>query len=119
MDKFTHAYIVCALWSSNDNSDDQGGEPLDSNYDIEDLAPETLKKMVGDCASFQELNAVDLEGMDLEQAGHDFWLTRNRHGAGFWDRGYEKSLSDRLTESSHNFGEIDLYIGDDDKIYQS
>jgi hypothetical protein len=23
----------------------------------------------------------------MEQAGIDFWLTRNRHGAGYWDRG--------------------------------
>src|SRR5208282_4942052 len=34
IDKFTQAYIVAALWSSNDNSDPSGGEPLDSNYDI-------------------------------------------------------------------------------------
>lgn len=25
---------------------------------------------------------------DDERAGHDFWLTRAGHGAGFWDRRY-------------------------------
>ena len=42
MDAFTTAYIEAALWSSMDNADEQGGEPLDANYDIEDIAPEAI-----------------------------------------------------------------------------
>lgn len=118
MDKFTRAYIECALWSTNDNSNDQGGDPLDKNYSIEDLAPETLKYMIADCSAFQTLFWEDLSDLDLEQAGHYFWLTRNRHGAGFWDGDYAKEVGKRLTDASHKFGEVDLYVGDDRKIYQ-
>src|SRR5215213_9921810 len=50
------------------------------------------------------------------QAGHDFWLTRNRHGAGFWDRGLG-DLSNRLSDASKVYGEVDLYVGDDGQIY--
>lgn len=34
--------------------------------------------------------------------GHDYVLTAEHQGAGFWDRGYPKDISDRLCESAHN-----------------
>jgi hypothetical protein len=54
-----------------------------------------------------------MEGLDLSQCGHDFWLTRNRHGTGFWDRGYEESIANKLTELSKKAGEYYVY-GDDE-----
>jgi hypothetical protein len=50
------------------------------------------------------------------QIGHDFWLTRNRHGAGFWDRGLG-DLGDKLTAAAHTYGESNLYVGDDGQVY--
>ena len=36
----------------------------------------------------QEQNEDLLNGVgDASQASHDFWLTRNGHSTGFWDRG--------------------------------
>lgn len=118
LDAFTRAYITAALWSSTDNSDESGGEPLDSNYGPEDLAPETLARMVDDCAAFQRENATLLKRAgDEEQNGHDFWLTRCGHGAGFWDRGYRDGVGAALTAASDLYGGVDLYFGDDGKIY--
>lgn len=34
LDAFTRQYLETALWSSTDNSRDDGGGPLDQNYDI-------------------------------------------------------------------------------------
>lgn len=116
MDNFTRSYITAALWSSMDNADDQGGEPLDANYGLSDIAPETMAKIVEDCQAFQRDNAADI-GSDFDQAGHDFWLTRNHHGAGFWDGDWPKEIGERLTAASHAFGEVDLYVGDDGFIY--
>jgi hypothetical protein len=116
MDRFTSAFIEAALWSSTDNSDDSGGRPLDANYGVEDFAPETLASIVADCKAFQEAHADDI-GSELERAGHDFWLTRNGHGAGFWDGDWEDDIGAKLTEASHGFGSVDLYIGDDGLIY--
>lgn len=84
MDAFTRSYIAAALWSSTDNADDRGDEPLDANYGPDDIAPDTLARMVEDCETFQRDNGGDIAS-DFERAGHDFWLTRNGHGAGFWD----------------------------------
>ena len=117
IDTFTKAYIVCALWSSSDNSDEQGGDPLDKNYDASDLAPQTLASMAADCKAFQETNEEDLADLDDTQSGHDFWLTRNGHGAGFWDRGYPKDQATRLTDASKAYGEVYLYVGDDGQLY--
>lgn len=122
LDKFTKAYIEAALWSSTDDND----EPLDSNYDQFDLAPETMEKIAADCRKFQldnygELESVylsDLRHGDCEHAGHDFWLTRNHHGAGFWDGDWPEPEASKLTDSAHSFGEVYLYVGDDGQLYQ-
>jgi hypothetical protein len=146
------AYVTTALWSSTGDDD----QPLDANYSIDDLAPETLAKMQSDLDKFftflesaeetidPELDSFDVSrGLeyknpdifvslleattyyadkackDFDAEGricHDFWLTRNRHGCGFWDGSY-KDLGDRLTNAAQAFGECDLYVGDDGKIY--
>jgi hypothetical protein len=127
MDDFTKAYIEAALWSSTDDAD----EPLDKNYSANDLAPETLATMQTDCARFQTEQAECLAedhrttaragyGCTVEEsAGHDFWLTRCGHGAGFWDGDWEDPAASKLTDAAHAFGEVDLYIGDDGKVYSS
>lgn len=116
MDPFTLAYIEAALWSSNDESDDSGGKPLDENYNVEDIAPETRDRMIADCVGFQERFAEQI-GSKTEQAGHDFWLTRNGHGAGFWDGDWPEPAATELTDGSKEYGETYLYVGDDGKIH--
>lgn len=115
LDTFTRAYIECALWSSMDNAD-QGGEPLDANYSVSDIAPEALAEIVSDCAAFQRDESESLTALDSAQSGHDFWLTRNHHGAGFWDRGLG-DLGRKLTDAAHAWGSCDIYVGDDGKLH--
>ena len=109
----TH-YAICALWSSTDDT----GEPLDDNYDVDDIAPECLASMRSDCDDFvtANLELIKSTGSSAEQTGHDFWLTRNGHGAGFWDRGYGKA-GDDLTDAAKVYGEVYLYAGDDNLIH--
>jgi len=116
LDNFTKSYIATALWSSTDNSDASGGDPLDDNYGIDDLSPETLASLIADCQAFQQDHSKDIAGY-LEQAGHDFWLTRNGHGAGFWDGDWDDDIGEKLTKASDTFGTVDLYVGDDGLIY--
>jgi hypothetical protein len=111
MEKMLTAYIAAALWSSQD----EAGEPLDSNYTRDDLAPATLASMTEDVTAFLNDHADDI-GDNESDAGHDFWLTRNRHGAGFWD-GDWADAGQRLTDASHVYGSVDLYVGDDGLVY--
>lgn len=96
--------------------------PLDDNYDITDLAPETLARMAEDCRRFQ-VEAGDAVSVRKhpqytpeELAGHDFWLTRAGHGAGFWDGDWPEPEASQLDTLAKGFGECDLYVGDDGKV---
>lgn len=53
MQTFFDAYVECALWSTTDNADESGGQPLDRNYGPGDIEPETLERMRKDCDQFQ------------------------------------------------------------------
>lgn len=113
-------YLECALWSSCDL---YTGRPLDE-LGTGAMAAETFDDMACDVWRFLatcwgdvwEDFEIDLSGIEPEQLGHDLWLTRNYHGAGFWDRGLGE-IGDKLTELAHSYGDVTLYIGDDGKIY--
>lgn len=118
LERATAAYIECAIWASTDDN----GEPLEA--DADDLAPETLESLTEDVHNFLSVCwgdtwgafSIPLEGIAPEQIGHDLWLTRNGHGAGFWDRGLG-DVGERLTEQANAMGSADLYRGDDGLIY--
>lgn len=111
VDDFTCGYVTAMLWSSTDDS----GSPMDDRFTWEDIAPDAMADIIADCERFQRDHQADIES-DLERAGIDFWLTRNHHGAGFWDGDWPHA-GERLTEASHRFGERDLYVGDDGKLH--
>jgi len=110
------AYVTCALWSTMDESDESGGEPMDRNYSESDIHEGTMARMRGDCEAFLSANRDDI-GDRFAEAGHDLWLTRNNHGAGFWDGDWPRDAGERLTQAAHKMGEVDLYVGDDGVIY--
>jgi hypothetical protein len=107
-------FLECLLWSECDDD----GNPIDDNYDLEDLSEEALEEAKKDCEGFLDLAKEVLEKADLDdtQIGHDFCLTRNRHGAGFWDRELGE-VGEELTKIAHSFGTFALYVGDDEKLY--
>lgn len=111
---FFAAYLDTALWTSFDES----GQTMDKNYSIDQIAPDALEVMKADCLSFYTTNELEqLPESFQKQAGHDFWLTRNGHGAGFWDGDWEEPTATMLTESSHSFGESTLHVSTDNLIY--
>lgn len=119
-DEFTTAYLTAALWTSTDETNpEQGGAPLDQNYSIEDIDAATLDEMTADCEKFQALLGKLIDDMNVkyrggaaysceERAGHDFWLTRNGHGAGFWDGDWTEPAATKLTDAATAFGEYDI-----------
>lgn len=110
--EFYRAYVECALWSSTDDD----GEPMDTDGSLTDLPSATVKTLLQDTADFYRANLADVS-VKPGQAGHDFWLTRNGHGAGFWDGDWPKEVGTRLTEKSKPYGGCNLYFGDDGLIY--
>jgi hypothetical protein len=130
VDEMVEAYIECLLWAGLDwdNTTEHGGTednpvPLDENYDTDDLTDEAWESIRADCADFYDHHACILNWVRSrqaetvtgfygpDQAGHDFYLTRNGHGAGFWDRGLGV-LGDILTAGSKPYGETNEYAQD-------
>ncbi len=120
LNDFTQAYIECALWASIDDNDD----PLDSNYSIDDIEPDSMEKIIEECEAFQNDNLELLQAYceayqhpeytSMSLAGHDYWLTRNGHGAGFWDRGIGE-VGDLLTKACQYQGR-NLFVNDSGKL---
>lgn len=123
-DSFTSSYREAALWSSSNNryEDDPENQSEmldDAGYEV---SPETEAKFLEDCEEFLVQNAelitlaVDMNGYTIDRAGHDFWLTRNGHGTGFWDQNLG-DVGDKLSKAARGFGGVDLYVGDDDLVH--
>jgi hypothetical protein len=123
LDAMLDAYIACALWSSTDESRDDGGDPLDDNYGPEDLAPETRVAMRTDCEAFLAKcggwieACADRVTSPVSQAGHDLWLNRNGHGCGFWDGDWPEPEATYLDAAAEAMGTCTLYVGDDGLLY--
>lgn len=117
--RFIYGYLECALWASP--CDDNNNE-LDSEYSLEDLTSDALTEIVTECNEWITANRAlldealdELPDREASQHGHDLFLTRNRHGAGFWDRGYSSELSEKLTNVSHDAGSRFLW-GDNETL---
>ena len=119
MNNILLAYVESALWSSIDDD----GNPMGVTCTFQDIAPDTLETMQMDLDGFLSANSddvslfVDATGLGWEYAAHDFWLTRNRHGAGFWDRGLGE-IGQKLTQACRPYGGVYLYISDNGKVCQ-
>ena len=73
-----------------------------------------------DCQRFLELledgqdeelgmKYTDAFDIDWRLVGHDFWLTRNGHGAGFWDGDWPENFGEFATDICDEAGEADVY----------
>lgn len=117
MNSTLYSYLETALWSSC-RCDEEGNDlgPYDDEYAPEDVLQEDMDGSWQDLSGFiehaRELGLLD--GHDDEQVAHDFWLTRNGHGAGFWDGDYEHG--DELTKLAKAYGSVDLYEAGDGKV---
>lgn len=120
LNEFGKGYITAALWTFDENAPSgeysTSGRPETLYDQMHDL---TVGKMLTDCLRFQVEQAghLRLSGMRDSEAGHCFWITRNRHGSGFWDSDIPETQREALTEAAHKFGECGLYTGDDGKIH--
>jgi hypothetical protein len=112
MKQLTQSYLTTALWSSNDEND----EPFDNKYSPDDFAAEDIQAIEKELDEFLMLAERFLKTpKERDTVEHDFWLTRNHHGAGFWDGDYVNG--DKLTELAKRYRECYVYLGDDKKLH--
>lgn len=82
-------------------------------YDFSDAARQQAYE---DIAWFIDNAGNYIDDISDEALGHDIWLTRDKQGAGFIGRGYDDDIEKKLVELSDKLSQIEVYIGDDDKI---
>ena len=104
-------YLTTLLWSATDGD----GNPLDDDKALIDVSYSLRKSSIEDLNEFEarakseaaeELN--DYLRLCPNNIEHDFCLTRNRHGSGFWSRSVNNFP--KLTEIAESFGEVNAYI---------
>lgn len=133
IDTITKHYLVAMLWTmpGDDDNENPGDDIELSDIPAEtwDAARHDVKLFVVACDALFEIVMQCYEdgygqhpdaGSTEAAFGHDFALTRNGHGCGFWDRdseGLPKVLGDALTKVCEGFGEANLYVADNGKVY--
>lgn len=126
--EMVRGFLSAAAWVAQRCDDEFAGLPFaqgpgpvdDAVAAAVDAGLFTLDQVVtaaGECRDFVEfvsegpVPARDvLLDMDASQAGHDFYLTRNGHGTGFWDRGLPGITGRELSDAASTFGDTDMLI---------
>jgi hypothetical protein len=108
------AYAQAALFTETDDE----GEPLDRNRYLIDIDADSVAKMLKDCEKFvKELSEGGwVDYWTDDEIGHNFWLTRNGHGTGFWDRDRGET-GEATSKIARRFGEAHLLVGDDGRLH--
>jgi hypothetical protein len=117
-----NSYIDAALATTTNDEDDE----LDRYYTADHIDPLTKLHMMRDVNQAVTLADAFVPGWreywDEDQFGYDLWLTRNAHGSGFWSRAptkdpMEEEIGEKLSTIARSFSSVDLYVGDDGRIY--
>jgi hypothetical protein len=120
-----YGYATCALWTALDYHT-EGEEPgqLDDVASLDDFSEDAWAKIIEEVGDFIDGNQDDFDAYLLaytpsdasytaaECFGHDFSLTREGHGTGFWDRGLG-DLGERLSEAARVYGDQHLWLDRD------
>jgi len=122
VEAMVEGYLECQLWAGLDYRAD-GEDPVtyDENYSAEDISLEYVQAVRDELTEVVAQHPLAVRmylkaianhaakwgGLDNAargaQFGHDFYLTREGHGAGFWDRGLGE-LGEYLTDIAKSYG---------------
>jgi hypothetical protein len=97
--EFVAQYFETVIFTEDGTDDfEMYGPELDEDF---------IRESTIDCLAFYSNIQCYLNDDNYAQAAHDFWLTRNGHGTGFWDRPeiYGKHHAKRFTELAESYGE--------------
>lgn len=115
LSEFVDHYLQTLLWSENVSlSQDSALVPADSLFTVENLDLPGKFFVFESCIKFwasanELIDEENFAGEYIQQAGHDFCLTRNGHGAGFWDGDWAEPAASQLTKMSEAAGTESLF----------
>jgi len=120
-------YREAMLWAEEDRITEElkanGVAEPDLNIHTS-FSPSAIAKIQKDLTDFtaKYSETIELfkeeEQTDDSQVGHSFWLTRQGHGAGFFDfSGEAANVLYKACDWQGEFSELNYYVGDDNLIY--
>ena len=118
------SYLAAALWTGTDDE----GNPLDDNFTVRDFADEARRSARSDLEAFWfeasfVIDVLTHDGQEVPEPSnwpHDFWLNRNGHGTGFWDKEERYgAAAEVLSVIAKRAGEVDVYVGDNGEVFFS
>jgi len=105
LDEFRQYLVTLARASLDPNTDEPlDSEPREFDHDTEIQLYQEFERFYSQAHAL--LGTYEYEPGQL---GHDFWLTRNGHGAGFWEDEWQPYCNE-LTELAQSFGECYPYV---------
>ena len=112
------------LWSSSDG-EHESLETFDPSSSLVDRVAddwEIFRHTLESCWGFDPRVCRNTDWPDdgdpWDYVGHDFILTRNGHGAGFWDGDGCEPWGTKITKLIESrFGPLEIYLGDDGFLY--
>ena len=116
------SYLGTLLWSSTVGDDDTPADEFDASTELISTCEKDWDRF---CSLLpdgfdpeDQLLRMTQPGMDAwDYLAHDFALTRNHHGTGFWDTGrWAEPWGDKLTKLAHQFPEIELLLNTDGTV---
>lgn len=110
LQNFVDSYLATAAWVETET-----GECTDFTKQAKQIAKndckEFIKRTIERMGEDKAIELLTIPGSDLTYlAPHCFYLDRNGHGTGFWDRENDFGEdADTLSEISKSMGSIDCY----------
>jgi hypothetical protein len=119
-DLFADGYVEGIAWACvafEDEARDGGLEDVELPEDVEETLRQDARDFLSDEHTERLVRAAvrRLPGYSFESAGIDYALTRNGHGAGYWDRGLGV-LGEALTQLARPYGSRYLMVSLDDSV---
>ena len=119
-DDFMRGYVVAMLWANTfvdrEGEEERTCEDVAYWYQSPGQWWEDTPVDLTDAEAFWDSFAYVILSLDYGEhwnravlAGHDFALTRNGHGTGFWDRGLG-TIGDMLSDEAKTYGSHSVII---------
>lgn len=108
---FVNSYLQTAAWVTADSNECDQFTRQAKKYAAEDCQL-FIDKVNEVFETEQAERLLKTLGNDVTYlAAHDFFLTRNRHGAGFWEKEniYGEENAEKLTKICHEIGGADVF----------
>ena len=106
IDVIRENYFEAALWTDDYYEELEDKTIFDFSHKAKEQTNTEIMWFINTAGDILD----DISDADI---GHDLWLTRNGHGSGFSDRGYDDDIDDALSELSKQLGPVHLEVNDE------